>query len=148
MGRKGVVNLSATLITWCRDICKTVERNRRQLKVNNGIYDYPSVAVVASDSGLSYSGRGRSCKPQHQEYRDTPALEKKLKSLGTIGGKKKKGCDNIIGACAEAHSAHKVMRHFGNRFTLKSIVFSQAVRPRTMEVVEYCENCKSTFPTL
>ena len=140
------VNLEATVKVWCKDICKEVIRNRRT-DVSNGVRDYPGAAVVAADRQLSFSERGRSCKPQYKEYIGTPVLENKLKSLGGIG-KVRVGCKNVIGACAEPHAARRVLNHFGNRISLNQVVFSTALRPRTMEKVDYCQNCKDTFPNL
>lgn len=143
-----MVDLKATEDTWCEDIRKEVKRTRERTGVNNGIYDYPAVAVVAADTGLTYSSRGRSMRVySSREYHSTPKLEKKLKSLGVIG-KKRLGCDNAIGACAEPHAARKLLSHFGPRMNLSQIVFSKALRPRTMEDVPYCKNCVDTFPSL
>ena len=142
------VDLAATVDTWCEDIRKEVKRVREKTGINNGIYDYPAAAVVASDNLLTYSGRGRSSAVySSNEYHNVPKLEKKLKSLGRIG-KKRNGCKNTIGACAEPHAAQKVMKHFGKQMSLNRVVFSTAYRPRTMEVVDYCKNCTDTFPTL
>lgn len=141
------VNLEATVKVWCKDICKEVIRNRKRTGVYNGVRDYPGVAIVASDKQQSFSGRGRSCHPQYKEYSNTPVLENKLKSLGRIG-KVRRGCKNVIGACAEPHAARKVLNHFGNRISLNQMVFSTAFRPRTMEKVDPCQNCKDTFPNL
>ena len=142
------VDLAATVDTWCKNIRDEVKRVREKTGVNNGIYDYPAAAVVASDNQLTFSARGRSSAVNSStEYHDVPKLEKKLKSLGKIG-KKRNACKNTIGACAEPHAAQKVMKHFGKQMSLKRVVFSIAYRPRTMEVVEYCKNCTDTFPTL
>lgn len=143
-----MVDLESTSKTFCDNIRKEVVRIREKTGVNNGIYDYPAVAVVAADSRLSFSGRGRSDKVySSKEYHETPKLEKKMKSLGIIG-KKRTVCDNVLGACAEPHAARKVLSHFGPHMNLSQLVFSKALRPRTMEVIEYCQNCKDTFPTL
>lgn len=141
------VNLEATVKVWCKDICHEVMRNRKKAGVNNGVRDYPSAAVVASDRQLSFSGRGRSCQPQYREYCNTPALENKLKSIGRIGTVRVE-CKNVIGACAEPHAARRVLNHFGNRISLNQVLFSTALRPRTMEKVDYCQNCKDTFHSL
>ena len=144
----GRVDLEATVNTFCKDIRVEVKRTREKTGVTNGIYDYPAVAVVASDVQLTHSSRGRSGKVySSKEYHDAPTLEKKLQSFGKIG-KKRAVCDNTIGACAEPHAARKVIKHFKQRIALKRIVFSTAYRPRTMEVIDYCKNCKDTFPTL
>lgn len=141
------VNLSKTVNIYCKDIRNEVERTRKKTGVTNGIHDYPAVAVVAADRGLAFSGKGRSCKVQYREYDDTPKLKKKLQSFGVIG-KERRGCKNIIGACAEPHAAHRVLRHFGQSMNLSQLIFSVAYRPRTMEKIDYCDNCKRTFPTI
>ena len=141
------VNLTSTLHTWCKNICQEVMINRKKTGINNGVRDYPGAAVIAADNSLAYSGRGRSCKPQHGEYGSTRKLENKLKSLGRIGEVRRES-KNPIGACAEPHAARKVLTHFGDKMSLNQLVFSKALRPRTMETVEYCRNCKDTFPNL
>lgn len=141
------VNLTSTVKTWCKDICNEVLRTRQRTGAYNGVRDYPGAAVVAANSQLTFSGRGRSSKPQFMEYYDTPKLENKMKSLGKIGSVRQ-ACNNPIGACAEPHAAHRVLSHFGTQMSLNQVVFSTAYRPRTMEVVDYCQNCKDTFPNL
>lgn len=141
------VNLTSTVKTWCKDICDEVLRTRKRTGAYNGVRDYPGAAVVAADSQLTFSGRGRSSKPQFMEYSDTPKLENKMKSLGRIGSVRD-ACKNPIGACAEPHAAHRVLCHFGPHMSLNQIVFSKAIRPRTMEEIGYCQNCKDTFPNL
>lgn len=143
----GRVNLDSTVRTWCKDICDEVLRTRKRTGAYNGVRDYPGAAVVAADSQLTFSGRGRSSKPQFMEYSDTPKLENKMKSLGKIGSVRD-ACKNPIGACAEPHAAHRVLCHFGPHMSLNQIVFSKAIRPRTMEEIGYCQNCKDTFPNL
>lgn len=143
----GRVNLDSTVRTWCKDICDEVLRTRKRTGAYNGVRDYPGAAVVAADSQLTFSGRGRSSKPQFMEYSDTPKLENKMKSLGRIGSVRD-ACKNPIGACAEPHAAHRVLCHFGPHMSLNQIVFSKAIRPRTMEEIGYCQNCKDTFPNL
>lgn len=141
-----MVDLKATSETFCKDICKEVIRTRKKTGINKGIYDYPPAVVVAADTQLTFSGRGRTGR-RFKEYQKTPKLEKKLKSLGVIG-KTRTGCDNVLGACAEPHAAQKVLSHFGKHMSLSQLVFSKALRPRTMENVPYCKNCKDTFSTL
>lgn len=73
-----MVDLESTSKTFCDNIRKEVVRTREKTGVNNGIYDYPAVAVVAADSRLSFSGRGRSGKVySSKEYNETPNWKRK-----------------------------------------------------------------------
>lgn len=143
----GKERLNHTIVTYCNAIRQEVKKTRKYTNVNDGIHDYPSVAVVASDKKCSCICKGRSCRVEYKEYDDTPKLKNKLKSLGPIG-KVRKGCKNIIGACAEPHAAHRVIKRVNPSLSLNQIIFSFAYRPRTMERVDYCKNCTDTFPNL
>lgn len=62
--------------------------------------------------------------------------------MGNIGSKRK-GCSNIIGACAEPHAADKDVKALNCDFD--KLEFSNAYRPRTVKRLRYCSNCKQTF---
>ena len=53
----------------------------------------------------------------------------------------------IIGNCAEQHAANIYMKDFKEN-NLGNLYFSKAMRPRTKQIFEYCDNCKDTFPNL
>lgn len=70
-------------------------------------------------------------------------LENKLLSLGEIGTKR---FTSSIGYCAEVAASNRLLLQpaFKN-FQTKDIIFSPALRPRTMQVVPRCQNCIDTF---
>jgi hypothetical protein len=65
-------------------------------------------------------------------------------SLVTIGNLFTKANGNTIGCCAEVNSANQILlkRPF---LKLNQINFSKALRPRTMQEIPKCKNCKLTF---
>ena len=68
--------------------------------------------------------------------------------LGNIGEScKKPGCRYIIGNCAEQHAANNYMKNY-NETILGNLYFTKAMRPRTKQIFEYCDNCKDTFPNI
>ena len=58
------------------------------------------------------------------------------------GGSKGLTSSNVVGRCAEFRSANTLMLR-GSR--VNNIRFTDAVRPRTGEVVPACKNCTSIF---
>ena len=66
--------------------------------------------------------------------------------LGKIGG----GAPNVghpIGYCAEQNVANRFILETDDK-NISKIKFSIAIRPKTGEVVQYCDNCKKLFPQL
>ena len=55
---------------------------------------------------------------------------------------------NKFGRCAEQRVANTLIQSFPSKVSLDDIFFSVALRPRTSQVVEYCENCCYLFKTL
>ncbi len=78
-------------------------------------------------------------------------LKRQLIFLGAVIGRKshsiKCDCPYTLGNCSEFNAANNVLlrRRVGN---FESLIFSIAVRPRTMQVIEPCMNCATIFPTL
>lgn len=66
-----------------------------------------------------------------------------FEALGGLWGKNKT-CKYPIGNCAEQHAA-EILLNDNPQCGLHDIVFSSAFRPRTDEIVPYCENCKKLF---
>ena len=136
---------------FCGQICnrkvhqltfRHVERNHK--KVYEEIWDFPAVAV-ACKSHLQkriYLDYSKGCRAAG--FR--PPLRQLLETLGIIG-KTRKGCKNIIGRCAEQHVCNKLL---GNDplACIKNVEFSTAYRPKTLQVMDYCENCKEIFTQL
>ncbi len=60
-------------------------------------------------------------------------------------------CYYPIGNCAEQHAANMVMlegKKNRNREEANKLFFTEAIRPRTMQVIDYCSNCTAVFDTL
>lgn len=58
---------------------------------------------------------------------------------------------NPIGNCAEQHAANMVIiegKNNGISEEVNKLVFTEAIRPRTMQVIDYCPNCTAIFDTL
>jgi hypothetical protein len=68
-------------------------------------------------------------------------LLRKLKILGPLARKRN---NNYLGNCAEVHASNKVLKQTPI-IELDQIVFSLAYRPRTLQVIDYCQNCLDTF---
>ncbi len=67
------------------------------------------------------------------------------KRLGRIGGFAN-GVNHPIGYCAEQNVANRLLL---DRYAkIDDIHFSIAIRPRTGEVIDYCNNCKTLFGSL
>lgn len=69
------------------------------------------------------------------------------RKLGQIGTRSQLGKHYIIGNCAEQHSGNNYMKRYGVN-NLSSLYFSETVRPRTMEIIPPCDNCKAIFCNL
>lgn len=70
-------------------------------------------------------------------------LKSKLETLGSIGSKRPE-CPYPIGNCAEVDASNKVLCRQSS-IQLKDIIFSEAIRPRTMGLIPTCQNCIDTF---
>ena len=69
-------------------------------------------------------------------------LKLKLSTLGIIGEKNSIG--NFIGKCSEVRASNPILLHYP-KIKTKQINFSYAYRPRTMQIIPTCSNCKRTF---
>lgn len=68
-------------------------------------------------------------------------LKNRLKSIGELYTKKN---SNIIGCCAEVNAGNKILQRRPD-LNLNEIIFSTPIRPRTLQKMKMCKNCKSTF---
>ena len=123
---------------------QTVRSNKR----NGGTWywDYPAMAAICHDESCYVKRPSYSHYPKKDEFH--PVLRDQLQTLGEIGGHcNRPGRRYIIGNCAEQHAANKFMKQC-EEDDLNRLYFSKAMRPRTKQVFEYCDNCKDTFPNL
>lgn len=110
-------------------------------------WDWPAIIVACSDNSNVVCDFSRGVKAIHL---CNPLLHK-LSSLGIIGQKRKyivSGCEmyskNRLGYCAEQHAANKLYKK-GSNCQLNNLSFSRAIRPRTGEQIDYCDNCQLIF---
>ncbi len=140
-------NPDKEVLHYCEHICNAhIQVLRKDYKNKTWYWDYPAMAAICHDEDC-YKKRGSYAHyPQKDEFH--PVLEKKLRELGDIGTHcNRPGIRYIIGNCAEQHAANIYMKQL-NENDLEHLYFSKAMRPRTKQVFEYCDNCKDTFPNL
>ena len=66
----------------------------------------------------------------------------KLSTLGIIGEKNSTG--NFVGKCSEVRASNPILIHYP-KIRTQQINFSNAYRPRTMQIIPTCFNCQRTF---
>ncbi|OPC54597.1 hypothetical protein BAY06_12820 [Elizabethkingia anophelis] len=72
-------------------------------------------------------------------------IVKKLRDqLNNIGELYTKHNGNTLGCCAEINASNQILER-RPKIELKSIIFTKAIRPRTMQIIPTCKNCKLTF---
>ena len=109
------------------------------------IKDYP--AAVASCSVIGHNVHKEDYSRSCINYQYHQPVLGALRDLGKIGGHSP-FCHNLIGNCAEPHAANQLLKELHFIPSIESFVFGDTIRPRTMQVLPYCNNCKQTFPSL
>ena len=135
------------IMHYCEHICHAhIQVLRQDKKYKTWYWDYPAMAAICHDVGCNVKRASFSHHPESNEFHHV--LEYKFRLLGTIGkGCSKPGKRYVIGNCAEQHAANIFMKQC-HEDNLRNLYFSKAMRPRTKQVIKYCENCKDTFPNL
>ena len=130
-------------------VCKKTKSSRTKFKVDV-VWDYPATAVTSFDSNGHYTKFNYSRTALQTSY--NKALTDKLNSINPPKVVGDHNGDTILGHCAEPHAANQTMNAYSKAkhkdLPLEDIFFSLAKRPRTMEIVPTCQNCKDTFPNL
>lgn len=111
---------------------------RRNKKERTWFWDYPAVAAVCHNDRCTEKRSSFSHYPSGGRWHDLLSLQ--LERIAKIG-------THLIGNCAEQHAANNYMNqlHVDN---LNELHFSIARRPRTKEEIDYCNNCRMTFPNI
>lgn len=121
-----------------KEKCQYIRRRVNRIKNHSTIYDYPSCAVgcrrIKSNELFIETSRA------HTDYSRTQALKTALENLGIIGTV---SYGNRIGWCAEPNAARSVIISFS--CGLDQLCFTETIRPRTLEKIAYCKNCKNVF---
>lgn len=140
-------NPSVEIVHYCEHICNAhIQTLRYDYKKRVRFWDYPAMAAICHDIACMKKRASYSHRPQKDEFH--PALQKALLCLGEIGEKcKRPGNRYPIGNCAEQHAANIYMKQCEEK-DLSKLFFSVAMRPRTKQIFEYCDNCKDVFPNL
>lgn len=134
------------ILNYCEHICNAHLQTVRNRKNGTWYWDYPAMAVICHDYGCNVKRASYSHSPKKCEFH--PVLRNQLQSLGPIGGHCcRLGRRYIIGNCAEQHAANIFMNQL-NEVNLSNLYFSKAMRPRTKQIFDYCNNCEDTFPNL
>ena len=144
--------LDRTTTAYCEQTCRDHEKQKRkQVSLHrNGYedcfrtehYDLPAAAVTCSNGSHKASEYSRGVKEAHV----LEPLRSEIEKLGRIGERRNDGsCNNTLGRCAEQHAASTLQNRKYSYTPPARLQFSKAMRPRTMEVVEYCKNCKDIF---
>jgi hypothetical protein len=72
-----------------------------------------------------------------------PYLKQELENnLGALGNK---GHKYRIGCCCEVHASNQIFLTPGINTSTRNIVFTEAKRPRTNQVINRCLNCQTIF---
>lgn len=116
-------------------------------KRNKLIIDHKKFELIACSiavKGMRYCSFGTSYRVlKNEKY--NKEIKFRLDLLGEIGKPSIITCsDNIIGKCAEIKAANNVMNK-ENKMTLKKLEFTKAIRPRTQEAMDRCDNCNYVF---
>lgn len=98
----------------------------------------PATIIGAEFRGLKKVDKsGKAPNPM------SPYLKKTLESnLGPIGTK---GYKYWIGCCCEVHASNQIFQTPGIITSTKNIIFTDAKRPRTNQIINRCQNCKTIF---
>ena len=112
-------------------------------KVKDGQLDYPSIMVACSYTNIDTVFAEKSAAPINYVFH--PQLQRLIAPIGIVG-QSTVYSTNKLGACAEQRAANKsINRHHQG---VRNLDFTPAIRPRTMQIKPYCENCKQIFPQL
>ena len=109
-------------------------------------WDLPACASICHNGDYSRTRKGYSHKPEGTKWHDV-LRRKMVKELGDIGTRSNLGKCFYIGNCAEQHSGNNYMKKY-KESNISYLHFSETVRPRTMEIIPPCDNCKKLFDTL
>ena len=136
---KGPFNPEIEVCDYCDHIMHMHIQVTRQNKQNRVWYwDYPAVAAVCHNNACTLKRSSYSHYPHKANWHHV--LKKKLEVINEIG-------KSLVGNCAEQHAANNYMNQLHEN-DLAELFFSTARRPRTKEIISYCDNCRMTFPNI
>lgn len=125
------------------EIQKMYSSKREKFEIDPRKYDLVAVSIAVR-------GKKMGCFGTSHRVLEDDTYERKIKTrlnsiLGEIGKVSlKTNCKNIIGKCAEVKAANNVLK-LERRLKVQELVFTNAIRPRSLEVIPRCNNCKAVF---
>ena len=140
------MEIDSILNKYCKHVLRVhVETLRYNRQTKTWYWDLPAAISVAHDYSKKRHKNGYSHRPEGTKWNERIRLQ--LEKLGDIGTKSTLGKRYIIGNCAEQHAGNNYMNKYRDQ-KLYDIHFSLTLRPRTMQILAPCDNCKFTFPNL
>lgn len=131
---------------YCKHIIKThIATLRKGKNTKVRFWDYPAATVICYYT----TARTRQYRAFSHDSKGTKwhsVLLHKMKRLGCIGMATNVS-KNKLGNCAEQHAGNGLMNKQGIN-NLNTLYFTETVRPRTMQIIPYCQNCKQIFPNI
>lgn len=95
----------------------------------------------AAVSGAEYLFFQELAKSGYDSTKLYMNLRLRLETIGKLYSRVNK---NILGYCAEVNASNKLLNRVPY-IRIKDIALSKTLRPRTMQIIPMCENCKLTF---
>ena len=132
-------NLIKHIAKMRKDIESTSNSNRWKRK------QYPAVTVGAKYDMYEHIGN-QHYKSGENDFEEPllDALRKKYGELNHIDNQS----GNHVGHCAENYAATKVLKDLhknGLSIPLSNIEFTDAIRPRTWKMIDWCSICRNIF---
>lgn len=122
-----------------KDIESTSNSNRWKRK------QYPAVIVEAKYDMSEHIGKQHD-KSEDKDFEE-PLLRALLNNYGKLNHEDLQS-GNHVGHCAENYAATKVLKDLhknGLSIPLSNIEFTDAIRPRTWKMIDWCSICRNIF---
>ena len=119
---------------------KTKFLDERAYKYALGLHkkkQHPAAIIAAGNKKRSY----KLARTGPVSFPIFGKLRTKLTSIGELYAKVN---GNYIGCCAEVNAGNSILIE-NPYLNLDEVLFSKAIRPRTMQKIATCKNCKLTF---
>ncbi|UUC44030.1 hypothetical protein [Flavobacterium cerinum] len=125
------------------DIQKLYSTNKNKIFIDHQSFELVACSIGAK--GIKYSSFGSSHRilPAHKYLKPIKTLL--LNKLGQIGHESNRTrTPNIIGKCAEVKAFNNLLKR-ESKLSENNVIFTKAIRPRTLEKILRCENCEKIF---
>lgn len=136
------MNAEALIREYCKHLRKVNLQTLQYDWTSRSLFwDLPKVAVICYNGDKCEKGYSHSYRGVKWYF----PLRNELAKAGGVGNvPKNAGHAPKIGSCAEQHAANAMFKYHKAKY-MDDLCFSTALRPKTLEPVEYCNNCKKIF---